>query len=66
MQKNKNLLTFEQLSKTAQEKVCQDYINGWLVTHPEEKDEVDLNWAKDMCLSDDRTLYSEDGSVLEQ
>jgi len=58
-------LKFEQLSAQAKNKACKDYLTGWFETHPEEKGKVGLNWARSQCVSDDRTLYSEDGTVLD-
>lgn len=65
MTKNKNSYTFEQLSVEAQKKACKEYLEGWLVTHPREKNEVDMEWAKQMCESDNKTFYNENGDVLD-
>lgn len=60
---NSETLSFEELSPKAQKKAARDYLTGWLVTHPEEKNELTVDWAMEMALSDGTTRYLTNGSV---
>ena len=56
---------YSDLSHTAQKVAQQDYLDGWLETHPEEKNDVDLEWAHDMLTDlDAEHLYSPRGNLI--
>jgi hypothetical protein len=56
------LFKFSQLTPEAQKVAVKDYLDGWLETHPDEKDEVDLEWAREGCQdTEDEVMYTEDG-----
>lgn len=54
-------MTYNELSKKAQNKAQKDYLNGWLDTH--ENDRISLNDIHTILL-DNNDLYDEKGNFI--
>ena len=63
--KAKKHFKYSQLSKSSKDVAAQDYVDGWLETHPEEKDDWDLDAGHDGCRdTNDEVLYDKEGHVI--
>jgi hypothetical protein len=49
-----------------QKKVAKEYLEGWLETHPKDKNTLDLEWATARCRDlNNEVDYSFEGELLE-
>lgn len=58
-------MRFSQLNEQAQEFAAKEYLEGWLETHPEERNELDIQFGYEGCRdTEDEIQYTKLGKVI--